>query len=397
MSPNTMPRAASTRKGRREPRSWFTARSSCKDCDVLIGIFAPYDLARDGGVATHLRAQARALRKLGHEVVIYGPASSALNEGEVALSGSTVVTISGTESGLGLDPRSGGRVARVFASTPFDVLHVHEPLTPILPWFVLWHARVPIVGTFHVHREGGHSLYPIARPWLQSLMRRIHYRIAVSEAAYRTVAQHFPGEYDIVPNGLDVDAFRSPRPRPAALATGVRHVLYVGRLEPRKGVGHLIRAIASVQHSIAGVRLVVVGDGPDRASLVDLAGSVGADVQFAGRVADQELPAYYQASDVVCSPSLRGESFGIVLLEAMACGKPIVASRIAGYEALVGEAGCGPLVPPGDAGAIAEALVSLLGDEALRHTLGTRGLTAVQPFDWSAIGQRLEGIYRGLL
>jgi phosphatidylinositol alpha-mannosyltransferase len=109
------------------------------------------------------------------------------------------------------------------------------------------------------------------------------------------------------------------------------------------------------------------------------------------------LPAYYQASDVVCSPSLRGESFGIVLLEAMACGKPIVASRIAGYEALVGEAGCGPLVPPGDAGAIAEALVSLLGDEALRHALGARGVTSVQPFDWSAIGQRLEGIYRGLL
>lgn len=228
-------------------------------------------------------------------------------------------------------------------------------------------------------------------------MRRIHYRIAVSEAAYRTVAQHFPGEYEIVPNGLDVDAFRRPRPRPAAFATGARHVLYVGRLEPRKGVGHLIRAIASVQRIIPGVRLIVVGDGPDRESLVDLARSVGADVRFAGRVDDKELPAYYQASDVVCSPSLRGESFGIVLLEAMACGKPIVASRIAGYEALVGDAGCGPLVPPGDAGAIAEALVSLLGDEALRQELGARGLTVVQSFDWSVIGERLEGIYGSLL
>jgi phosphatidylinositol alpha-mannosyltransferase len=362
-----------------------------------IGIFAPYDLARDGGVATHLRAQARALRTLGHEVAVYGPASAALNGGEIALSGSTVITISGTESGLGLDPRSGGRVARLFASTPFDVLHVHEPLTPILPWFVLRHARAPIVGTFHVHREGGHSLYPIARPWLRSLMRRVDYRIAVSEAAQRTVAQHFPGDYDIVPNGLDVDAFGRPRPRPSSIATGLRHVLYVGRLEPRKGVGHLIRGIASVQRIISDVRLVVVGDGPDREPLIDLARSVGADVQFAGRVGDEELPAYYQASDVVCSPSLRGESFGIVLLEAMACGKPIVASRIAGYEALVGDAGCGPLVPPGDAGAIAKALVSLLGDEALQRKLGARGLATVRPYDWSAIAERLDGIYRGVI
>jgi phosphatidylinositol alpha-mannosyltransferase len=364
---------------------------------LRIGIFAPYDLARDGGVATHLRAQARALRNLGHEVSVYGPASSALNGGEIALSGSTVVTISGTASGLGLDPRSGGRVARLFASTPFDVLHVHEPLTPILPWFVLKHARAPIVGTFHVHREGGHSLYPIARPWLRPLMRRVDYRIAVSESARRTVAQHFPGEYDIVPNGLDVDAFSAPRPRPAAMAMGRRHVLYVGRLEPRKGVGHLIRAVASVQRSVADARLIVVGDGPDRGALNDLARSVGADVIFAGRVDDQELPAYYQASDVVCSPSLRGESFGIVLLEAMACGKPIVASRIAGYEALVGNAGGGPLVPPGDADAIADALVSLLGDEALRREFGGRGSAAVRAYDWSAIAGRLDAIYRRVL
>jgi phosphatidyl-myo-inositol alpha-mannosyltransferase len=364
---------------------------------LRIGIFAPYDLARDGGVATHLRAQARALRQLGHEVSVYGPASAVLKGGEIALSGTTVITVSGTESGLGLDPRSRGRVARLFASTPFDVLHVHEPLTPILPWFVLRHARAPIVGTFHVHREGGHSLYPLARPWLRSLMRHIHYRIAVSEAARRTVSQHFPGEYDIVPNGLDVDAFRTPRPRPPAIAAGRRHALYVGRLEPRKGVSHLIRAIGSVQRVVTDVRLVVVGDGPDREKLVDLARSAGANVLFTGRIDDGDLPAYYQACDVVCSPSLGGESFGIVLLEAMACGKPIVASRIAGYEALIGGAECGPLVPPGDAAALADALVRLLRDEALRRTLGAQGLTMVRPYDWPAIAQRLDRIYRGVV
>jgi phosphatidyl-myo-inositol alpha-mannosyltransferase len=363
---------------------------------LRIGIFAPYDLARPGGVATHLRAQARALRHLGHEVTVYGPASSALIGGEIALSATTVVTISGTQSGLGLDPRSRGRVARLFASTPFDVLHVHEPLTPILPWFVLRHARAPVVGTFHVHREGGHALYPIARPWLRSLMRHVDYRIAVSEAARRTVSQHFPGEYDIVPNALDIDAFRTAQPRPSSIETGRLHALYVGRLEPRKGVGHLIRAIASVQRVVPGVRLVVVGDGPDRGRLTEHARSAGADVQFAGRIDDRELPAYYQACDVVCSPSLHGESFGIVLLEAMACGKPIVASRIAGYEALAGGADCGRLVAPGDAAAIADALVWLLRDEGLRRSMGAQGLRTVRPYAWPAIAQRLDSIYQSV-
>jgi glycosyltransferase involved in cell wall biosynthesis len=215
----------------------------------------------------------------------------------------------------------------------------------------------------------------------------------VSDAAKRTVSTHFPGDYEIVPNAIDVDDFRRPRPRPAALSGGRRAVLCVGRLEPRKGVDTLIRAMALVREAAPDVLLVIVGDGSEHAALGALAGDTGM-VQFAGQVSDADLAAYLQAADVVCSPALGGESFGIVLLEAMACGKPIVASRIEGYEALVGSTGCARLVPPGDAGAFARALSALLMSADERRQLGQAGVATARVYDWTAIGRRLDAIYR---
>jgi phosphatidyl-myo-inositol alpha-mannosyltransferase len=360
-------------------------------------LFAPYDLARAGGIATHMRAQARALRRLGHDVRIYGPASAPLDGGEMPLSGALTVTFGGTASGLGLDPRGAWRVARLFASHEFDVVHIHEPFVPGVPWFVLRQARVPVVSTFHVHRETGHRWYPMARPWLRSLTRRLHVRIAVSEPARRTVAQHFPGKYHIVPNGIDVDAFRVPRPRPAAFLPDRCHVLYCGRLEPRKGVDYLLRAMSLVQRDLPAARVVIVGDGPDRRPLIDLARALEIDAEFVGHVRDADVPGYMQAADVFCSPALGGESFGIVLLEAMACERPIVASRIEGYERLVGSTRCGALVPPGDAEALAVSLAALLRDGTKRQILGARGLQRARQYDWSPIAQVLEGIYYDLV
>src|SRR5206468_8406389 len=178
---------------------------------------------------------------------------------------------------------------------------------------------------------------------LRALMRRVTHRIAVSESARRTVARHFPGLYDIVPNGIEIDRFSAARQRPRQMAPDRRHILYVGRLEPRKGIEHLIRAMRGISN---GARLLIVGEGPDRSRLEALASATAADVSFAGRVADEELPAYFQASDIVCSPAIGGESFGLVLLEAMACGAPVVASRIDGYAGLAGDNDCALLVPP---------------------------------------------------
>jgi phosphatidylinositol alpha-mannosyltransferase len=375
----------------------FHSAPPVPDSPLRIGVVAPYDLSRAGGVATHVRAQARALRQMGHDVGVYGPASAPLDAGEIALCGAFTVRFDGTESGIGLDPRAAWRVARLFAADAFDLLHVHEPLVPVLPWLVLRQARVPVVATFHVHRETGHRWYSAARPWLHALMRRVHCRIAVSDPARRTVARHFPGDYRIVPNGIDIAAFQAVRPRPAVFSSDRHSVLCVGRLEARKGVDHLIRAMAHVQHALPDTRLVIVGDGPERRSLVDLARSLSVDAAFAGRVSDEELPGYTQSADVICAPALGGESFGVVLLEAMACGKPIVASRIEAYEMLVWAADCGILVPPGDAASLAEAILKLLADRALREILGARGACAVRQYDWSSIARVLDGIYRDSL
>ncbi|MBI3399819.1 MAG: glycosyltransferase family 4 protein [Acidobacteria bacterium] len=363
---------------------------------MRIGLFAPYDLARAGGVGSHIRAQARALRARGHDVLVCGPASAPLPDGEVRLGGSTIVTFGGTESGIGLDPRSVSQVRRLFRSHAFDIAHVHEPMVPLVPWAVLLSAPCPIVATFHVHREEGHRWYPLARPILAPLMRRIRRRIAVSESARRTVARHFPGTYEIVPNGIDVSAFATAMPRPRGMPADQPHVVYVGRLEPRKGVDVLIRAMPIVRARVANARLLIVGDGPARDALTALARSVDADVRFAGRVDDQQLPAYMQAGDIVCSPALGGESFGIVLLEAMACGTPVVASRIEGYTDLLGEDSA-VLVPPRDSDALAAALMALLKDEGRRRTLARRGASKAREYDWPVVAGRLERVYQACM
>ena len=323
---------------------------------LRIGVCAPYDLGRDGGVNSHIRAQARALRRLGHDVRVFGASSAPLAGGELALSTCVSLTIGGTETGIGIDPRAWWRVAALFRAAQFDVLHLHEPLMPLVPWFALRQAAVPVVATFHTHRERGHRWYGPYQGLLAPLMRRIRTRLAVSGAAQRTVARDFPGRYEIVPNGIDVDRFRAPAARPAAMPDQSRFVLFVGRLEPRKGVDRLIRAMTIVQAHTPDARLVIVGDGPDRGALEALAREAGIGATFAGRVPDGLLPAYYRAADIVCSPALGDESFGIVLLEAMAAERPIVATRIDGYAELLAQAGSARLVAVDDAAALAREI-----------------------------------------
>ena len=370
--------------------------SAGSDIPLRIAIIAPYDLSAPGGINNQIRAQAAALRRRGHVARVCGPASAALSNQEQSLGRTVSVSFGGTESRLGLDPRAYAAVGRILRE-PFDVIHLHEPLTPLVPWLVLLRANIPLVGTFHVYREHGHHFYATFGRWLHPLMRRLSARIAVSSAARRTVAAHFPGEFEIVPNGIDVGRFSAPRPTPELMEDAQHHVLYVGRLEPRKGVETLIRAMPSVTQHDSHAWLLVVGDGPERPALEELARRLDARVRFAGRVDDDQLPGYVQAADIVCSPALGGESFGIVLLEAMACGKAIVASRIDGYAELLAPAGCARFFNPGDVDGLARELASLLGSAEQRDQLGQRGAATAPAFDSDAIAGRLEAIYRRVM
>ena len=268
---------------------------------------------------------------------------------------------------------------------------------PLPPWFVLRQAAgddIPVVATFHTYREQGHRWYPKYKRIFDPLMARVDVRLAGSEAAKRTVAAHFPGDYEVLPNGLDVERFAAPAPRPAAMPAGRRHVLYIGRIEPRKGVDRLVRAMAMVQRRVPGVQLVIAGRGPDRQAIQSLARELDVHVLFPERVSDEELPGFYQSADVVCSPALGDESFGLVLLEAMAAGRPIVASNIDGYAELLTPAGSARLAKVGDVNSLAEEIGHVLTDASLARTLGERGAMAAKQYDHIVIAKRLEEIYR---
>ena len=360
---------------------------------LRVAIVAPYDLSAAGGINTQIRAQARALRALGHSAAIFGAASNGVEPGERTFGRTMRVTFGGTESGLGVDPRAFRAIRREMRQ-PYDVVHVHEPMVPMVPWLsVLW-SRAPVVGTFHVHREHGHGFY---RAWswaLERIAHRLRVRVAVSEAARLTIAAHFPGRYEIVPNAIDAERFRVPQEAPPALADDRPHVLYVGRLEPRKGVDHLVRAVARVRQRVPTVQLTVAGEGSARDWLQRLSDDVQAPTQFVGRVSDAALPAYLQAARIVCAPAVGGESFGVVLLEAMAAGTPVIASRIAGYEALAGPSAAAAFVTPGSVDAIADAIASLLESPCDRQALIDRGTALARDHDWRSIGPRLVAIYR---
>jgi len=364
---------------------------------LRVGICAPYDLGRHGGVNTLIRAQAAALRRLGHQVLVFGASSAPLPDGEVSLGPCVSIVIGDTETAFGLDPRSWWAAKRVLRTAMFDVVHVHEPLMPLPPWFVLWQAAVPVIATFSTYRSEGHRWYPRFQGFFGRLMKRVHVRLAVSEAAKRTVAAHFPGDYEVVPCAIDVERFAAPAPRPATMLPDWRHVLYVGRMEPRKGVDRLVRAMVTVQTRVPRAQLVIVGGGPGREDIEMLARRLEVRVVFAGRVSDDDLPGYYQHADVVCSPALADESFGIVLLEAMAAGRPIVATRIAGYAELLEGRGLARLVDTGDAPGLAREITSLLEDPDAARAIGARGAAAARDYDWRTIACRLEAIYRAAL
>ena len=280
------------RRSRAAARHWIDAGISQHQATraMRIGICAPYDLGRDGGVNSHIRAQARALRALGHDVCVFGASSAPLADGERALSGCVSLVIGGTETGIGVDPRSWWRVAELLRTARFDVLHMHEPLMPLVPWFALRQStraggrHVP-----HASREGASMVWPVplaaravdaANPHAPGRLgrRATHCRQTSSLATTRSCRT----------GSTSIDSV-GPTARPAEMPAHLRFVLFVGRLEPRKGVDRLIRAMPIVQQHAPDARLAIVGDGPDRAALEAAARDAGVDVLFTGRVSDDAL------------------------------------------------------------------------------------------------------------
>ena len=361
---------------------------------MKIGIVSPYAYPRPGGANEHIRETYERLRARGHEVrIITAPWGDDPPAQDVIQIGQAVaVPYNGSVGRITLSARLEYLVTRMLEREQFDIIHHHEPLVPLLSAQILDRKTCPQVATFHAF--GGFSFgYWLGRPIGRRYMNKLDGRIAVSSAARHFISRYFPGDYRIIPNGVDVDFYANARPFPE-YRDGKTNILFVGRLEPRKGGEYLVRAYAMLKQRCPDTRLIVVGRGPE---LGDLRRFVHrehvSDVLFAGRPSDIDKARFYKTADIFCAPSTGQESFGVVLLEAMAAGAAVIASDIHGYKKVVQRNVSGLLVEPRDADALAAALERLVREPALRTTLGAAGSVRAREFDWSYVTDQLLAFY----
>ena len=365
---------------------------------MKIATVTPYDLAVPGGVNRQMLLLSQRLRQIGHDVDVFGPASAA---GDTLPAGVTVIgravrfPFGNTDTRISFSPWTRSQVRSVLDAGQYDVVHLHEPLTPLVPLQFLGHSESLNVGTFHGATRIGRQLYRSLMPVLQPWARRLDVRVAASPTALAYVEQFVHGPWTVVPNGVDVERFANPAPPLTDLLDGRHNILFVGRQERRKGLNILLRAYARIRRERNDTRLVVVGP----------SGSLGEryrqwvrrqgweHVVFTGTVSDDDLPRYYQAASLCCMPAIGEESFGIVLVEAMAAGVPIVASDIPGFRHVLRSGREGLMVPPGDPDSLASAILTLLADERQRAAMGEQGRQRAAEFRIEATAERMLDLY----
>jgi phosphatidylinositol alpha-mannosyltransferase len=354
----------------------------------------PYDWAAPGGVQVHVRQLASHLRGLGHEVLVISPGSRALAADGVLIIGRPVpIPFNGSVAPIAPNPAVIGALKRSMTVFRPDVVHVHEPFTPSTAMYATLRADAPVIATFHANAEQS-RLVSIAAPALRVVWKRIAAKVAVSNAAASFVRRYFQGDVRVVPNGVDIGLFAHVEP--AELPPG-RWILFVSRLEPRKGLGVALRAFKLVAERVTDARLAVVGEGRERSIADTLEPGIRDRVLFLGQVPYHDLPPYHAAADVFLAPALGGESFGYILVEAMSAGLPVVASAIPGYDEVVRDGVDGLLVPPSDPPAFAAALERVLTDPELAARLAESGQERAREFSWDRVAARLQEVYAGVL
>lgn len=364
---------------------------------MKIAMVSPYDFAWPGGVTAHVSQLAQQLTHCGHQVKVLAPHSPSRENLEtddlVPMGRSVPVPSGGSIARVSLSLKVYRRVQQVLEQERFDVIHLHEPLAPVLPLCVLECSNTVNVGTFHAYYNRQH-LYRFSQPIVKRWHQRLHGGIAVSPAAHKYVHNFFPREYRIIPNGIDVDHFtRNCEPWPQ-FKDGKTNILFVGRMEKRKGLRYLLEAYSRLKWEYPNIRLIVVGPGNlDKDSHRILSARNPQDVVLIGGVSYADLPRYYASADIYCSPATGQESFGIVLLEAMAAGKPIVASAIEGYMGIIKPGEQGVLFPRRDPEALAEVLATLINNPEYALQLGTRGRQMVDQYRWKVVAKQVESYY----
>lgn len=363
---------------------------------MRIGIVCPYSFDVPGGVQFHVRDLAEHLIGAGHHVEVLAPADEdtplpAYVEG----TGRAVpVPYNGSVARLAFGPITAGKVARWLDAGAFDVVHIHEPIAPSLSILALWAVEGPTVATFHtsfVRSRAMQAAYPMVR----GSFEKIHGRIAVSEAARETVITHVGGDAVVIPNGVFVDRFEGAPRRPEWVGTPTSPTLaFLGRIdEPRKGLPLLLEALPGLLARWPGLRLLVAGHGDVSAARAKLGPEVDAAVTFLGGVSDGDKASLLASVDAYVAPHNGGESFGIVLVEAMAAGTAVVASDLPAFLRVLDGGKAGAIFRSEDPGDLTRALTELLADEPARAALAAYGQRHCRRYDWSTVAQDVLAVY----
>jgi phosphatidylinositol alpha-mannosyltransferase len=365
---------------------------------MKIALVSPYDWTVPGGVNSHCAHLRNQFSARGHQVKIVAPASRPVSDPDVITIGKRPVSlpVSGSLARISLSLTLGPPVRKLLAQERFDIVHVHEPFMPVLPIHFLRYSDTVNVGTFHATRDTSHFFYTWGKRHVRRWFRQLDGKIAVSAAAARFVEEYFPGYYNIIPNGVDIERFAGAEPLPE-YQDGKLNILFVGRPERRKGIDHLLPAYARVQAKRSDTRLIVVGAGKfDRYKRMARSLKLR-NVEFRGYVSHEELPRFHRSAHVFCAPNTGFESQGIVLLEAMAAGLPLVASNIEGFAAVLTHSVEGLLVLPGDEAGLGDALLELLEAPETRARMAERGRRRVEEFAWDRVAQQILSYYERLL
>jgi len=363
---------------------------------MRIGIVCPYSFDLPGGVQYHVRDLAEVFLTQGHVVSVLAPADEGTRLPDYVVSAGRTIPVryNGSVARLSIGPVSAAKVSRWLEAGEFDVIHLHEPITPSVSILALWAAEGPIVATFHTSNLRSRVLqaaYPVVRPSLE----KITARIAVSEDARRTVTTHIGGDAVVIPNGVFVDRFDLAERNPDWVGTPERPTIaFLGRMgEPRKGMPVLAAALPAVLAAVPGLRVLVAGPGDPTDILEKVSPEVCAALTFLGSVCEEDKARLLRSADVYVAPNTGGESFGIILIEAMSAGAAVLASDLPAFVRVLDNGRAGATFRNEDSAALASRLLELLRDPGQRTRIAALGRRRADLFDWSVVAEDIMAVY----
>lgn len=365
---------------------------------MRIGIVCPYDWNTPGGVQAHIRDLATELKRRGHEVSVLAPSDdeSALPDYVTPAGRPVSVPYNGSVARLNVGVVSAARVRRWIKQGNFDVVHVHEAVSPTVSVLTCWIANGPLVATQHAAMERSKALSSLSL-LAKTALEKVSGRIAVSEKARQFMVEHVGGDAVLIPNGVSCETFATPEQLPGYPREGPT-LFFIGRIdEPRKGLPTLIEALPKIVAVHPDLQLLVAGPGDTDEVAAELPPEIAPHVRFLGLVSETDKVRAYHSADVYIAPQLGGESFGIVLLESMASGTPVLASDLEAFRLVLGDGRYGELFRTGDPDDLAQKCLSLLAEPDRRRQLSGLGLRRAREYDWSTVARDVERVYASVI